>query len=348
VTGAMTLTRLTRRSVLGGAAALALPSFIGRAAGQETVDLAAAKKEGRVVLYTSAPLAAAQKFASAFQAKYGITVELFRTGGVQILRRFMMEQDAGHPGADVLVSSDLSAVRDLIAKKSFVPFKPRDFDKVPAAFNEPTGLYVAQRMSIISFYSRIDLVPTADMPKTWTDLVDPRFKGKIVMTNPNFTSLQVAVVAMLSKMHGWSFFERLSKNDVIVVQGNEQALGMVKTGERPIMAGGDSQYGSGARLQGHKIENVFPSAGTFAVPSTTSVVRGSRHPNAAKLMAEFTLSREAQGLWPQSGVYAARTDIDPPVGSPPIGQIKVTPIDYDYLKANSAAVKKRFSEIFSI
>jgi ABC-type Fe3+ transport system substrate-binding protein len=75
---------------------------------------------------------------------------------------------------------------------------------------------------------------------------------------------------------------------------------------------------------------------------------GSKSPNAAKLMAEFTLSLEAQRLWPQSGVYAARIDVEPPVGSPPIKDIKVAAIDYDYLKANTAAVKKKFSEIFSV
>jgi iron(III) transport system substrate-binding protein len=77
-------------------------------------------------------------------------------------------------------------------------------------------------------------------------------------------------------------------------------------------------------------------------------VKGSRNLNAAKLMAEFTLSIEAQKLWPESGVYAARVDVEPPLGSPPIDKIKVSSIDYDYLKANTAAVKKRFSEIFSI
>lgn len=339
---------LTRRSLLGGAAALALPSLIGRAAGQEAVDLAAAKKEGRVVVYTSAPLAAAQKIATAFQAKYGLPVELFRTGGVQVLRRFLMEQDAKRPGADVLVSSDLSAIRDLMAKNSFVPFKPIGMDKVPATFNEPTGLYVAQRVSIIAIYGRTDLVPPDQMPKTWTDLADPKFKGKLVMTNPNFSSLQVAVIAMLSRAHGWDFFDRLNKNDVLIVQGNEQALNLVKSGERAIVAGGDSQYASAARLQGHKIDNTFPADGTFALPSTTSVVRGSRNPNAAKLMAEFTLSLEAQKLWPESGVYAARNDVAPPLGSPPIDKIKVLPIDYDHVRANAGPVKKRFSEIFSI
>ena len=77
-------------------------------------------------------------------------------------------------------------------------------------------------------------------------------------------------------------------------------------------------------------------------------MKGARNPNAAKLLAEFTLSIEAQKLWPENGVYAARTDVEPPRGSPPIDKIKVSSIDYAYLKANSAAVKKRFSEIFSI
>jgi iron(III) transport system substrate-binding protein len=101
---------LTRRAVLGGAMALALPRLPGAAFAADAVDVAAAKKEGNVTLYTSAPIAAAQKVANAFQQKYGIKVELFRSGGTQVLRRFMMEHEAGRAGADVLVSSDPAAV----------------------------------------------------------------------------------------------------------------------------------------------------------------------------------------------------------------------------------------------
>src|SRR5215510_13335234 len=229
---------LTRRRLITGAAALALPGLV-RPAMAETVDVAAAKREGKVTLYTSAPIAAAQKVANAFQTKYGITVELFRSGGTQVLRRFMMEQQAAHPGADVLVSSDPAAVLDLAAKGLFVPFKPDGFDKVPAGLNDPDGRFVAQRVSVISIYGRTDLISLSDMPKTWDDLLSPRFKGKLVITNPAFTSLQLGVVAMMSKLRGWQYYERLNHNDVTVVQGNEQALNLVKTGERPIAAGAD-------------------------------------------------------------------------------------------------------------
>jgi iron(III) transport system substrate-binding protein len=186
------------------------------------------------------------------------------------------------------------------------------------------------------------------MPKTWDDLVLPKYKGKLVMTSPNFSSLQVAVIASLSRKHGWSFYEKLAKNDVIIVRSNQQALDMVKSGERPIAAGADSQYANAARLAGHKIYNFFPSDGTFAIPSVIGVVKGSKHPNAAKLLVEFALSPEAQKLWPQNGVYAARSDIAPPAGSEQLGKIKIVAIDYSYVKTHGAAVKKKFSEIFSI
>src|SRR3954471_20177877 len=150
---------LTRRTVLGGAISLSLPHLGGRALAADTVDIAAAKKEGNVTLYTSAPIAAAQKVANAFQQKYGIKVELFRSGGTQVLRRFMTEHDAGHAGADVLVSSDPSAVLDLAARGMFVPFQPDGFDTVPEPFRDPTGNYVAQRISVISIYGRTDLIP---------------------------------------------------------------------------------------------------------------------------------------------------------------------------------------------
>src|SRR3954469_15911623 len=143
---------LARRTVLDGAIALSLPRFAGPAEAADTVDIAAAKKEGNVTLYTSAPIAAAQKVANAFQQKYGIKVELFRSGGTQVLRRFMMEHDAGRASADVLVSSDPSAVLDLAARGMFVPYQPDGFDKVPEPFRDAAGNYVAQRVSLIAIY----------------------------------------------------------------------------------------------------------------------------------------------------------------------------------------------------
>ena len=339
---------LTRRAALTGGAALGLlPAVLDTAAAADGVDLDAARREGKVSLYTSAPIAAAQKVVAAFEQKFGIKVELFRSGGTEILRRFMTERDAGRIGADVLVTSDPAAAIDFAAKGLFVPFKPAGFEQVPSDLNDPAGNYIAQRVSLIAIYARTDRVAAADMPKTWDDLTRPQYKGKLVMTDPSFTSLQVSVIAMLSKLRGWDYYEQLNRNDVLIVPSNEQAINLLKSGERSIAAGADAQYANEARLAGHPIQNIFPADGTFAIPAVTAVVRGAAHPNAAKLLAEYHLSLEAQRLWPADGIYAARTDVDPPAGSPAIATVKVLPMDFPYIQRATPAVKKKFHEIFS-
>jgi iron(III) transport system substrate-binding protein len=345
-TGVTRRTVLQAAAVLPGAAALGWP-LATLALAADKVDIAAAKKEGKVVLYTSAPVKAAEAVAKAFEKEYGIKVELFRTGGTEVLRRFMMEQQVGHKGADVLVSSDPGATIDLANKGSFIPFVPKDADKIREGLNDEKGRFIAQRVSIITNYARSDLYPLEKMPQTWEDLLKPEFKGKLVMTDPSFSSLALVVAAMNVKNHGWEFYEGLRKNEILVVRGNQIALTMVKSGERPIAAGVDSQYANEARMAGFKIHSLPPKDGTFAIPSITAVVKDCAHPNAAKLLAEYTISKEAEMLWPKEGVYAARADLDPPEGAPRIADIKLSPLDYHYVNDQAAAVKKKFSEIFS-
>ena len=130
---------LKRREFLLAAviAALAGPAFA-----QDAVDLAKAKAEGKVVWYTSTPLPQAQKIVNLFEKEYGIKVELFRSGGSAILRRFQQEADAGRIAADVLTTSDPAAAAALTKKGLFVAFKPKNFDKIPDAAKDKDGYFI--------------------------------------------------------------------------------------------------------------------------------------------------------------------------------------------------------------
>ena len=204
---------------------------------QDAVDLPKAKAEGKVVWYTSTPLPQAQKISNLFEKEYGIKVEMFRSGGSAILRRFQQEIDAGRIAADVLTTSDPAAAAMLSRKGIFVPFKPKNFDKIPDAAKDKDGYFVGQRLNLMTNYIRFDKVPEADEPKAWGDLADPKYKGKMVIGDPSFTSLLVSVVGMISKERGWGFYEKLRANDTMVVQGNQQASDMLKRGERLIAVG---------------------------------------------------------------------------------------------------------------
>jgi iron(III) transport system substrate-binding protein len=312
----------------------------------DPVDEAAAKREGAVTWYTSTPVAAGQHIANEFEKKTGIKVEMLRTGGQGVIRRFLQEADGGRIAADVITMSDMSAANAMTRRGLFVPFKPVDFDKVVATAKDPDGHYIAQRLTLIGMVARNDRVARADLPKTWTDLTHPKYKGKMVMADPSFTAIQLAVVATLSTKYGWQFYEALRKNETMIVQGHEQVYDMIKRGERVIAAeSSDPRIYADGKVPPN-MTSIFPAVGSIVVPSPTAVVKGSPHPNAAKLFAQFNLSVEIQRKFALDGRLSPRVDVDPPEGLPRLDQIEPFPIDYDYVEKNSRQLKNKFAEIF--
>jgi iron(III) transport system substrate-binding protein len=333
----------SRRNLL---VAAVFTAIAGTAYAQDAVDVAKAKSEGKLVWYTSTPIDAAQKIVNLFEKEYGIKVEMFRSGGSAILRRFQQEMDAGRTAVDVLTTSEPAAAASMSKKGVFVAFKPKNFDKIPDAAKDANGNFIAQRLNLMTLYLRNDKIAAADEPKSWDALLDPKYKGKMVMPDPSFTSLLVSVVGMMSQIKGWDYFEKLRKNDVMIVQSNQQVSDMVKRGERLIAVGSLDSYAADDRAAGHPLKTLYPSDGVFVIPSPTSVVKGSPSPNAAKLFAEFMISDAAQKLFPEAGGYSARTDIAAPKDSPDMKSIKINPVDYDFIEKESTRIKKRFTEIF--
>jgi iron(III) transport system substrate-binding protein len=333
----------TRRHLL---VAIALTAIAGSAGAQEAVDVAKAKAEGKVVWYTSTPIATGQKIVNLFEKEYGIKVEMFRSGGSAILRRFQQEIDAGRVAVDVLTHSDPAAAATLTKKGLFVAFKPKNFDKIPNAAKDANGNHVAQRLNMMTLYLRSDKVAAADEPKTWDALTDAKYKGKLVMPDPSFSSLLVSVVGMMSREKSWGYFEKLRANDIMVVQSNQQVSDAIKRGERVIAVGALDSYAAAERTAGHQVKTLYPSDGVFVIPSPTAVVKGSPNPNAAKLFAEFMIGDAVQKLFPDTGGYAARIDMPAPAGAPDMKSIKINGVDYDYIEKETARIKKRFAEIF--
>jgi len=328
------------------AAVVVAALMLGAPARADAVDLDAARREGKVVWYTSLPIALSQKLAGLFEQKTGIKVELFRSGGSAILRRFLQEKDAGRVLADVLYTADPAATASLAAKDTFVAFQPKNFDRIADVARDPQGRYYALRLNMITLFVRTDLVAPADVPGSWKDLADARYKGKLVIADPSFTAVQVAVVATLARKLGWSYYDKLRGNDTMVVPGNQQLADMLKRGERLIAAGGLDSYAFDLRREGHKVASIVPTDGGFAVPGPIAVIRGSPNPNAAKAFAEFLISDEVQQIVVADGAYSARIDLPPPEGEVALKDLNLLAVDYDALEKDAPAVKKKFNEVF--
>jgi iron(III) transport system substrate-binding protein len=327
-------------------ACLALAASLTPAFAQDAVDIAKAKAEGKVVWYTSTPIEEAQKIAELFRAETGITVELFRSGGSQILSRFQQEITAGRVAVDVLTHSDPAAARAMAKKGLLVPFRPQNFASIPEAAKAADGSFIGQRLNMMTHYLRTDKVAGADEPKTWDDLVAAKYTGRLARADPSFTSLQVSVIGMMSKLRGWGFYEKLRQNDVMIVPGNQQVADLVKRGERVIAVGALDSYAADLKAAGHPVKTLYPADGVFVIPSPTAVIKGSPDPNAAKLFAQFMIGDAVQNLFPADGGYSARLDVKAPPGSPDLKSLSIIAVDDDYIEREGARIKKQFNEIF--
>ena len=139
----------------------------------------------------------------------------------------------------------------LIKRDLLVPFRPRNFDRIPDEVKEPRGYHVAQRLNLVGIVVRTDReVPP---PRNWTDLTDPRYKGLMVMPDPSYTAIQLMVVGALSRKYGWEFYQKLRANEIMIVQGHQQVSETLTRGERAIAAEGADSYAWQDRKAGHKV-----------------------------------------------------------------------------------------------
>jgi iron(III) transport system substrate-binding protein len=313
----------------------------------DQADRVAAVKEGTLSWYTSTPFPLVQQLADKFTEETGVKVQILRSGGEAVIRRFLQEHQAGQRAADVLTMSDAGAANGMTRQGLFAPFRPVGFDKVLETAKDPNGHWIAQRIHLIGMVVRTDRVAEKDRPRTWSDLTDSKFKGQMVMPDPSYTAIQLIVVGMLSQTFGWDFYRALRKNDTMIVQGHQQVYKTMQQGERPIAAEGSDprSFNNGKEVRNQSV--IYPTEGVFVISSPTAIIRNARNPNAARLFAEFMVSPTAQRLVAASAIHSSRVDIAPPESMPALNAVKSFPTDLDHIETKARELKARFNEIFN-
>ena len=322
--------------------------FCAASASAQDARLEAAKKEGKVVWYTSLALSSSEKVAKLFEAAYpGIKVEVHRTGSERILQRVMQELQANIKIADVVHTSDAGHYVLLKDKKLLTKYAPAGVDRFPAAFKDKDGYHYGLRatVNVIAYNSKI--VPAAEAPRTWKDLLDPKWKGKLVTAHPGYSGVIATHVLALVHLHGWDYFKQLAQNKPMLVQSAVDPSGVVASGERPIAANGGDYTFYQVKKKGNPVEIVFPKEGVPLVVSPSAITSFAPHPNAAKLFTDFTFSREVQQFLADSeGLYTGHPDVKYPADKPRIGDLKLLPADPEELLKRNEEIKKRFVEFF--
>ena len=322
-----------------------LPTGEARA---QTPLVEAAKKEGKVVWYTSLALPSAEKVAKLFEAAYpGIKVEVHRTGSQRILQRVMQELQANIKNVDVVHTSDAGHFVLLKEKKLLARHTPPGVDRFPAGFKDKDGYYYGLRATVNVIAYNTQKISAADAPRTWKDLLDPKWKGRMVTAHPGYSGVIATHVLALVHLHGWEYFQALAKNQLMLVQSAVDPAGVVASGERPVAVNGGDYTFYQSKKQGNPVEIVYPKEGVPLVVSPTAITSFAPHPNAARLFTDFGFTREVQQVMADSeGLYTGHPDVKYPADKPKLTDLRLLTAEPDELEKRNEEIKKRFVEFF--
>ena len=315
---------------------------------QDAALIQAAKKEGKVVWYTSLAIPSSTAIAHAFRTKYaGMEVEVHRTGSQRVLQRVMQEAGAGIKNADVIHTSDAGHFVLFKDKGMLMKYIPKGAEIFPAGFKDKDGFYFGMRatLSVISYNPKS--VAEKDAPKTWKDLLNPKWKGKMVSAHPGYSGIIMTHVLALVNLYGWDYFRELAKNGLHVVQSANDPAGVVASGERPVGANGAEYFYYKTQKQGNPIKIIYPNEGIPLVVSPVAIAKDAPHPNAAKLFSEYIFTKESQQLLAdREGLYTGHPEVTYPADKPKLKDLKLLSVDADELEKKNAEIKKRFVEFF--
>jgi iron(III) transport system substrate-binding protein len=327
---------------------LAVVLIAAGGASAQDARLEAARKEGKVVWYTSLALPSAEKVAKLFETAYpGIKVEVHRTGSERILSRVMQELQAGIKNVDVVHTSDAGHFVLLKSKGLLTKYTPAGVDAFPAGFKDRDGYFYGLRATVSVIAYNTKAVPAAEAPKTWKDLLDPKWKGKMVTAHPGYSGVIATHVLALVNQLGWDYFKQLAQNRLMLVQSAVDPAGVVASGERAVAVDGGEYTFYQTRKKGNPIELVYPKDGVPLIVSPTAITSFAPHPGAAKLFTDFSFSREVQQVMADSeGLYTGHPEVKYPADKPKLSDLKLLSVDPEELEKRNEEIKTRFVEFF--
>jgi iron(III) transport system substrate-binding protein len=338
---------MTHRWLVMASLLLALVSSAAAAAAQDA-RLEAAKKEGKVVWYTSLALSSSEKVAKLFETAYpGVKVEVQRTGSQRILQRMIQELSSNIRNVDVVHTSDAGHYVLLKEKKLLMQYAPAGIEAFGAGFKDRDGYHFGLRATVTVIAYNTRAVPAAEAPRTWKDLLDPKWRGKLVTAHPGYSGVIATHVLALVHLHGWDYFKALAQNKPMLVQSAVDPSGVVASGERPVAVDGGDYTFYQVKKKGNPVEIVYPKEGVPLVVSPSAITSFAPHPNAAKLFTDFIFSRDMQQVLADTeGLYSGHPQVTYPADKPRMSDLKLLPVDAEELEKRNEEIKMRFVEFF--
>jgi iron(III) transport system substrate-binding protein len=310
----------------------------------------AARREGKIAFYSALELNVSEKLARAFEAKYpGISARVERSGAERIFQRISQEQDGRINAVDLVCSTDPAHFIFWKRKDLIAPYVTEEMAKnFPRDRIDPDGTSatVCAWFSVIGYNT--ELVRPGEAPKSYADLLDAKWKGKIVKGHPGYSGAILTATYQISRDLGWSYFEKLAQQKVMQVQSAAEPPRKVAAGERAVQADGNDYSLALYKDAGRPVEIVYASEGTPQIIVETGIFRSSPSPNAARLFQHFLFSVEGQQIFVDFAHRSFHAQVKDKSGRTPLSAIKAMKSDPAAVEAQSEEIKARYTKIFGV
>jgi iron(III) transport system substrate-binding protein len=351
---------ITKRRLLTGAAGLAAAAVIParRAAAQDLPPherelYAAAQREGQITWYTGQLQAEpSEALGRAFTERYpGVHVNVVRSTSQVAFQRLSQDIRARAHQCDVLSSTVYSHLTYLKREDLLLDYRPRNLEVMLPEVRERSdrdGRFVVTYVGISLIGRRNDRVTEAEEPKSWKDILDPRWKDQTSIGHPGFSGVIGTWAVAMRKLYGVDFFRALERNKPQIGRSAGDPVAVLNTGERIIGLVISTATAGLSISRGNPITFIYPTDGTLLVPGPSGPLKTAPHPNAAKLFMEYfgtaAFSQTARRYFAQP----LRPDVPPPDHARPIGSFEVITPTPAELEKGIPEIREMWRDIFGV
>ncbi len=328
-------------------AAAAVDAFEGEAQLHD-----AAKKEKEFTWYTAhfdSETAAA--VCNGFEKKYaGVKCNYVRTTAQVAYQRLSQDMKGGLAIASVISSTDVSHHGKMKKDGWLMAYRPHTLSELIDAFkpfNDPDNTFFATAAGLVLINYNTSVVSEKDAPKKWTDLLDPKWKGKVTIGHPGFSGYVGTWVVEMQKLYGWEYFKKLELNKPRIGRSINDTVTMLNAKESWVGAG-PSATTLQSKDKGNPLGVVYPEDGSVLMVSPSSILKNAPAPNAAKLFMEYLLSKDCNEIMVKLRQDSVNKLVKPLPGSRSIADIKTIRPSYDEIDKGIPKVKELFRDTFGI
>jgi len=307
--------------------------------------------ENELVVYTSLETEEVVEYMKLAKAELPeINIKAIRLSTGELGARMLAERK--NPQADCVWGWAVTNLADFADRGMLTPYKPEGWDKIPDKFKDPDGYWTAIDLYMAAFVLNTKVMAKENLPKPkgWNDLLNPVYQGKLIMPNPASSGtgfLQVASLLVMldpdyakkpvKKNKAWEFLGKLDKNMGQYIKSGSKPAKLTAAGEYAIGCSFAFVYSS-LKKKGFPVEMVLPEEGAGYELEANALLKGAKHPNAAKKFLDWAIRESAMKEYAKFKLGVTLPGIPGPADLPKIETIKLASMDFPWQATNRGEI----------